>query len=85
MQIIEINGFNAHCKAKGEERTVSLFMLQFEDIEVGDFIMTHLGNAIQKISEQDALKTWELLDQIVEETHEIESKFSRQHVNDHIK
>jgi hydrogenase expression/formation protein HypC len=77
MQITEIDGFNARCQAKGEERTVSLFMLQFDDIGVGDFIIIHQGNAVQKISEQDAQKTWELLDQIVEETNEIESKYVR--------
>ncbi|MDY6991663.1 MAG: HypC/HybG/HupF family hydrogenase formation chaperone, partial [Pseudomonadota bacterium] len=30
MQIIEINGFDARCTAKGVERDVSLFMLQHE-------------------------------------------------------
>ena len=37
MQIVEINGFNALCQAKGVERDVSLFMLQDEPLEPGDW------------------------------------------------
>ena len=66
MQIIEINGFAARCQAKGVEREVSLFMLQGESIEAGDFVLIHVGYAIQKISEQDAQTSWELFDEILE-------------------
>ena len=68
MQIVEIDGFNARCEAKGVERTVSLFMMQDEPPVVGDFVMVHVGYAIQKIAESDARTTWELLDQILEES-----------------
>jgi len=66
MQIVEINGFNARCQAKGVEREVSLFMLQGEPIEAGDFVLIHVGYAIQKITEQDAQSSWELFDEILE-------------------
>lgn len=66
MQVIEINGFNAHCAAKGVERDVSLFMMQHEPVEVGDFIMVHVGYAIQKMSEAEALSTWELFDELLQ-------------------
>jgi hydrogenase expression/formation protein HypC len=65
MQIVEIDGFNARCEAKGVEREVSLFMLQGEPIAVGDFVMVHVGYAIQKISAQEARSSWELFDQIL--------------------
>lgn len=68
MKIIEIDGFNARCEAKGIERDVSLFMMQDIPVETGDFVMVHVGYAIQKIEEQDAMASWELLDQIIEET-----------------
>ncbi len=61
MQVIEINGFNARCTAKGVERDVSLFMMQHEPVEVGEFIMVHVGYAIQKMSEAEALSTWDCL------------------------
>jgi len=67
MQITIIDGFNAHCVAKGVERDVSLFLLQDEEITVGDYLLIHVGYAIQKISEAEALSTWELLDQMLAE------------------
>ncbi|MDR9435800.1 MAG: HypC/HybG/HupF family hydrogenase formation chaperone [Thiohalophilus sp.] len=65
MQIVEINGFNARCEAKGVERDISLFMLQDDAVEPGDYVMVHVGYAIQKISEQDARSSWELFDEIL--------------------
>lgn len=62
MQIKSINGFNAQCEAKGVERDVSLFMMQDETLEVNDFIVVHVGYAIQKISEHEAQTAWELYD-----------------------
>lgn len=64
MQIVEINGHNARCQAKGVEREVSLFMLQGEPLAAGDHVMVHVGYALQKLTPQDAATTWELLDQI---------------------
>lgn len=65
MQIKSIDGFLARCEAKGVERDVSLFMLQDEDFEVGDFVAVHIGNAIQKMSEQEAKSAWEIYDQML--------------------
>lgn len=67
MQITKIEGYNAHCVAKGIERDVSLFLLQDETIKVGDYLLIHVGYAIQKISIEEAMSTWELLDQILAE------------------
>jgi len=65
MQIIKINGFNARCEAKGVERDVSLFMLQDDSIKPGDFVMVHIGYAIQKIEPQEAQTAWELYDEML--------------------
>jgi len=67
MQITKIDGFNAHCVAKGIERDVSLFLLQDEIINTGDYLLIHVGYAIPKISAEEALSTWELLDQLLVE------------------
>jgi hydrogenase expression/formation protein HypC len=66
MQITEINGFDARCSAKGIEREVSLFMLQDEPVAVGDFVMVHVGYALQKMTFQEAHSTWELLDELLQ-------------------
>lgn len=68
MQIVEINGFIARCEAKGVQREVSLFMLQDEALAINDFVMVHVGYAIQKVTEQDARSSWELFDEILEAT-----------------
>lgn len=68
MQVVELDGFNARCQAKGIERDVSLFMLQDEPVVPGDYVMVHVGYAIQKLSEQDARASWELLDQVLAHT-----------------
>jgi hydrogenase expression/formation protein HypC len=64
MRIIEINGYSARCEARGIERKASLFLLQHEDLQVGDLVMIHVGNAIQKMSEEDAHTAWDLFDEI---------------------
>jgi hydrogenase expression/formation protein HypC len=64
MQIVAIDGYNARCTARGVMREVSLFMLQDEPIVVNDFVMVHVGYALQKMTEQEARSTWELLDEV---------------------
>ena len=67
MQIVDIDGFMARCQAKGVERDVSLFMMQDEALGVGDYVVVHVGYAIQKITPQDARTAWELFDQMLAE------------------
>ncbi len=65
MQVQQVDEFNAVCEAKGVTRDVSLFMLQGEDIGIGDFVLVHVGYAIQKVAPEDAAASWELLDEIL--------------------
>ena len=65
MQIIDIDGFNALCEAKGVRREASLYLLQGEEVALGDFVMVHVGYAIQKMSESDARSAWELHDEVL--------------------
>ena len=65
MKVIEVDGFNARCEAKGVEREVSLFMLQDEEVQPGDHVMIHVGYAIQKMTPQEARSAWELFDQML--------------------
>jgi hydrogenase expression/formation protein HypC len=65
MQIVEIDGFIARCQAKGVERDVSLFLMQGEQIGLGDFVMVHVGYAIQKMSQEEAHSAWELYDEML--------------------
>jgi len=65
MRIKEINGYTARCEARGIERTASLFLLQHEELQVGDLVMIHVGNAIQKMTEEEAKSAWDLYDEIL--------------------
>ena len=65
MQIKEINGFTARCEAKGVEREVNLFMLQYEDLKPDDYVVVHLGNAIQKVAPEEAQSAWEIYDEML--------------------
>lgn len=65
MQIKTIEGFNARCEAKGVERDVSLFMLQHESLQPGDFVVVHVGYAIQKVTPQEARSAWEIYDEML--------------------
>jgi hydrogenase expression/formation protein HypC len=65
MRIVEIDGFTARCEARGIERRASLFLLQHESLEVGDMVMIHVGNAIQKMTEEEASSAWEVYDEML--------------------
>jgi len=51
------------------ERDVSLFMMQHDTVEVGEFVMVHLGYAIRKMTSQEASVAWTLFDQVLEATN----------------
>ncbi|MCW8956114.1 MAG: HypC/HybG/HupF family hydrogenase formation chaperone [Gammaproteobacteria bacterium] len=65
MQIKQINGYTARCEAKGVERDVSLFMLQQPELTIGDYVMVHIGYAIQKVEPAEAQTAWELYDEML--------------------
>lgn len=65
MQIQSINGFTARCEAKGIEREVNLFMMQDEELAVGDYIVVHLGQAIQKMTAEEAMTAWDIYDEML--------------------
>lgn len=64
MQVIALEGAMARCSAKGVERDVSLFLLQDEAVVPGDFVMVHVGYAIQKVAEPEARSAWDLYEQM---------------------
>jgi hydrogenase expression/formation protein HypC len=67
MQITVVNGLTASCEARGAEREVSLFMLRDDLPALGDFVMVSMGQAVRRVSPEDARESWELYDQILNE------------------
>ena len=68
MQIKHVDGLDARCTVKGVERQVSLYMLQDDPPSIGDWVLIHVGYALQVVSAEDARETWDLLDQLGAET-----------------
>lgn len=65
MQIKSIDGLLAHCEAKGVEREVRLLFLQGEELRPGDFLVVDRGNALEKITEEEALQAWAVYDEML--------------------
>jgi len=65
MQVLAIDGYLARCSAKGVERDVSLFLLHDERPAIGEFVMVHVGYAIQRMTPQEARSAWEVYDQML--------------------
>lgn len=65
MQIRTIDGFLARCEAKGVEREANLLMLEHEGLEVGDYVVVHLGYAMDKVSAGEAAAAWDIYDQML--------------------
>jgi hydrogenase expression/formation protein HypC len=64
MQVSAIDGLVATCEAKGVERQASLLMLG-DEVAVGDYIVVHLGHAIERISAERAAEAWGIYDEML--------------------
>ncbi len=65
MRINAIDGLMARCEAKGVEREVNLLMLEHEELAIGDYVVMHLGYAMNKVSPEEAAAAWEIYDQML--------------------
>jgi len=64
MRILSIEEDTARCERSNIQRDVNIYLLKDQDLEVGDFVMIHVGYAIQKIDADDALSRWQLFDEM---------------------
>ena len=65
MQIRYIDGLVARCEAKGVVREANLLMLEHEPLAVGDYLVVHLGYAMDKVSAEEAAAAWEIYDEML--------------------
>ena len=68
MKVDRVEGLIAYCSAMGVERTANLLMMQNDPPQPGEYIIISVGYAQTKISEEDALASWELFGQIIDAT-----------------
>ncbi len=67
MRVVSVQKFIARCEARGVSREVSLFLLPEGSVGAGDYVLVHVGYAIQALSKPEADASWELFDIITED------------------
>lgn len=77
MQIDEINGYEAVVSARGETRKISTWLLQHEDLQIGDFVVVHRGQASEKITPERAADAWAAYDEILALESELNQQESK--------
>lgn len=65
MRIKTIDGLVALCEARGVERKVRLVLLMDETLAPGDFLVVERGNAIDRISPEQAAEAWAVYDEML--------------------
>lgn len=65
MQIRAIDGLLARCEAKGVAREANLLMLEHEGVSVGDYVVIHLGYAMDRVTAEEAVAAWEIYDEML--------------------
>jgi hydrogenase expression/formation protein HypC len=66
--IVSIEGDLADVNFSGITRRVSLMLCP--DVKVGDYVLVHVGFAIQKIDKEEALETLRLFEEFKKGQHE---------------
>ncbi|ADB57381.1 HypC/HybG/HupF family hydrogenase formation chaperone [Archaeoglobus profundus] len=61
-KVVEIDYPFAVVDFKGTKRKIRIDLI--DDLKVGDWVLVHVGIAIQKVDEEEARKTAELLEQV---------------------
>ena len=65
MRVESIEGLIARCEAKGVQREANLLMLSPDGIAVGDYVVVHLGYAMDKVSPEEAAAAWDIYDRLL--------------------
>lgn len=60
MRVIESDGFTALCEVRGEQRRVNVMLIG--GAEPGAWVLTHMGNAVRLLEEEEASQINEALD-----------------------
>jgi hydrogenase expression/formation protein HypC len=63
-KVVSVEGVSAKVSVGGTLINISLHLV--DDIKPGDYVLVHTGFALQKVSEEEALETIELIRQLDE-------------------
>ena len=75
-KVVEISEDKTTCKVEtfGVIREASLLMMQEDEVKIGDYVLLHTGFVMNKIDEQEALKSIETYKEILEALDEEERR-----------
>ena len=65
MKLIEVHYPVGLAEARGVRRRVYLQLLPKEEVQPGDYVIVHVGFAIQKISAEQAEDAWRLIEEVL--------------------
>ncbi|GBE05860.1 MAG TPA: HypC/HybG/HupF family hydrogenase formation chaperone [Nitrospirae bacterium] len=65
MKMIDINYPAGTAEAKGVTRRIGLQLIPEEDIQIGDYVIVHVGFAIEKLDRKQADEIWNMLDEML--------------------
>ena len=66
MKVIELNGQQAIVEQEGVTRNIRVDFL--ENLQLGEYVLVHAGVAIERIGEEEAAETLELIKELCNET-----------------
>lgn len=64
-QVLEVNGGTALVEFGGAKRKVNITLI--DALNTGDYVLVHVGYAIQRMNPKDAKETLEIWEKILEE------------------
>ncbi len=75
-KVVEVSDDKMMCKVDtmGVKREANLLMMQEGDVNVGDYVLLHIGFVMNKIDEKEALSSIETYREILEAMDEEERK-----------
>ena len=65
MQIVEIQYPTGIAEAKGVKREIGLQLIPEDSIDIGDYVIVHVGFAIEKVDKERAAEIWEALEEVL--------------------
>jgi len=75
-KVIKISEDKTMCRVDtlGVQRDANLMMMEDNDVKVGDYVLLHIGFVMNKIDEEEALKSIETYREILEAMDEEERR-----------
>jgi len=75
-KVVKVSEDNTMCTVDtmGVQRDANLMMMEDGDVKVGDYVLLHIGFVMNKIDEEEALKSIETYREILEVMDEEERK-----------